>query len=29
VMLGILFNISSNNESGKILSTERVLNIDF
>lgn len=29
VMLGILFNISSNNESGKILSSERVLNIDF
>ncbi|MBC8193875.1 MAG: FtsW/RodA/SpoVE family cell cycle protein [Candidatus Marinimicrobia bacterium] len=29
VMLGILFNISSNNESGKILSAERVLNIDF
>lgn len=29
VMLGILFNISSNNESGKVLSTERVLNIDF
>ncbi len=29
VMLGILFNISSNNESGRILSAERVLNIDF
>ncbi len=29
VMLGILFNISSNNESGKVLSAERVLNIDF
>jgi len=29
VMLGILFNISSTNESGKVLSSERVLNIDF
>ena len=29
VMLGILFNISSNNESGKIISAERVLNIDL
>ena len=29
VMLGILFNISSNNESGKILSSERILNLEF
>lgn len=29
VMLGILFNISSNNESGKILSSERMLNLDL
>lgn len=29
VMLGILFNISSSNESGKVLSSERVLNFDF
>ncbi len=29
IMLGILFNISSSNESGKILSSERVLNIDL
>jgi len=29
VMLGILFNISSSNESGKHLSTERILNFDF
>ena len=29
VMLGILFNISSSNESGKVLSAERVLSFDF
>ncbi len=29
VMLGILFNISSNNESGKILSSERMLNLEL
>ena len=29
VMLGILFNISSSNESGKSISAERVLNFDF
>ena len=29
VMLGILFNISSHNESGRGISAERVLNIDF
>ncbi len=29
VMLGILFNISSNNESGKLLSSERMLNLEF
>ncbi|MCF7807197.1 MAG: putative lipid II flippase FtsW [Candidatus Marinimicrobia bacterium] len=29
IMLGILFNISSYNESGKIMSHERMLNVDF
>ncbi len=29
VMLGILFNISSSNESGKVVSSERVLSFDF
>lgn len=29
IMLGILFNISSYNESGKMMSAERMLNIDF
>lgn len=29
VMLGILFNISSTNESGKVITSERILNIDF
>jgi len=29
VMLGILFNISSNNEAGNISTNERALNIDF
>ena len=29
VMLGILFNISSSNESGKVMSAERVLNFEF
>ncbi|MCF7823830.1 MAG: putative lipid II flippase FtsW [Candidatus Marinimicrobia bacterium] len=29
IMLGILFNISSNNESGKILSSERMLNLEY
>jgi cell division protein FtsW len=29
IMLGILFNISSNNESGKVLSSERMLNLEF
>jgi len=29
IMLGILFNISSHNESGKILSSERMLNLEY
>lgn len=29
IMLGILFNISSNNESGKILSSERSLHLEY
>jgi len=29
VMLGILFNISSNNETGKVTSSERMMNLEF